>query len=362
GLFLAYSNGANDNFKGVATLFGSGTADYRTALWWATGTTFAGSLAAMLLAGGLLAAFSGKGLLPAEIVSDPVFPAAVGTAAGLTVVLATLLGYPVSTTHGLIGGMLGAGLMIAGDQLHWAVLGQKLMLPLILSPLLAVSLTVAAYPLLRKLREKTGITHETCLCIGNEVILRTPGLPVSNSASFMFPSLLVDDAATCRVGYSGSVAGLEAGSMLDRLHFLSAGAVCFARGLNDTPKIAALLLAGRSLDTNLVLMTVGVLMAAGGVFSAARVADTMSHRISDMNPGQGLTANVVTALLVIFASKSGMPVSTTHVSCSALFGIGASTGQAHWKTIGQIGLAWLITLPVGMAFGALVITLLTAGF
>ncbi len=60
-LCLAYANGANDNFKGVATLFGSGTSDYRRALTWATVTTFAGSLMAVFVAGKLLKSFSGKG-------------------------------------------------------------------------------------------------------------------------------------------------------------------------------------------------------------------------------------------------------------------------------------------------------------
>ena len=85
---------------------------------------------------------------------------------------------------------------------------------------------------------------------------------------------------------------------------------------------------------------------------AKRVAETMSHGITDLSPGQGLTANLVTAALVIGASRLGMPVSTTHVSCGALFGIGASSGRAHWRTIAQIGLAWLITLPVAAALGA----------
>ena len=68
--FLAYSNGANDNFKGVASLFGSGTTGYRRAIWWATATTFAGSIASMVLAQSLLTKFSGKGLVPDEIVGS----------------------------------------------------------------------------------------------------------------------------------------------------------------------------------------------------------------------------------------------------------------------------------------------------
>jgi len=84
----------------------------------------------------------------------------------------------------------------------------------------------------------------------------------------------------------------------------------------------------------------------GGLLSAQRVAETMSHRVTAMNPGQGLVANFVTAGLVIGASRLGVPVSTTHVSCGSLFGIGAVTGQAYWGAIGRIVAAWAVTLPI----------------
>jgi len=128
--------------------------------------------------------------------------------------------------------------------------------------------------------------------------------------------------------------------------------VSFARGVNDTPKIAALLLAGSLLPPTGAVVLVGVAILAGGLVYARRVAETMAHGITEMSPGQGLSANLVTAALVIGASRLGMPVSTTHVSCGALFGIGASSGRAHWKKIGQIGLAWIVTLPVAAALGA----------
>ena len=102
-LFLAYSNGANDNFKGVATLFGSGTTSYKAAITWATISTFAGSITSLFLAETLLKNFSGRGLVPNELAASPQFVMAVGLAAGLTVMLATLTGFPVSTTHGLVG-------------------------------------------------------------------------------------------------------------------------------------------------------------------------------------------------------------------------------------------------------------------
>src|ERR1700722_7028462 len=94
-LFLAYSNGANDNFKGVATLFGSGTCSYRQALVWATATTLGGSLLALYLASGLVESFRAKGLVPDDIVGLPFFILAVSLGAALTVLLATSIGLPV---------------------------------------------------------------------------------------------------------------------------------------------------------------------------------------------------------------------------------------------------------------------------
>src|SRR5688500_11118355 len=88
-LALTFANGANDNFKGVATLFGSGTTNYRRALIWATATTAAGSLTAVLVAGSLVDRFSGKGLVPDVLTADPAFLTAVGVGAAATVLLAT---------------------------------------------------------------------------------------------------------------------------------------------------------------------------------------------------------------------------------------------------------------------------------
>jgi PiT family inorganic phosphate transporter len=112
--FLAYSNGANDNFKGVASLYGSKTTSYHAALTWATVTTFAGSVCSIFFAQSLLKTFSGTGLLPDHLVGSEYFLLAVALGAGATVMLATVTGFPVSTTHGLTGAITGTGL--AGRQ------------------------------------------------------------------------------------------------------------------------------------------------------------------------------------------------------------------------------------------------------
>jgi PiT family inorganic phosphate transporter len=149
--------------------------------------------------------------------------------------------------------------------------------------------------------------------------------------------------------------GVSAQTLLDKLHYLSAGLVSFARGVNDTPKIVALMLlaapfTGQGLTA---FVGVGFVIALGGLFGARRVAETMSQKITKMNPGQGLTANLITSTLVLAASPLGLPLSTTHVSCGALFGIGAVTQQARWRTIAGIAAAWLITLPLAATLGAM---------
>lgn len=73
-----------------------------------------------------------------------------------------------------------------------------------------------------------------------------------------------------------------------------------------------------------------------------------------MNHEQGFTANLVTALLVLFASGLGFPVSTTHVACGALFGIGLLSKKAHWGMIGKIVTSWVITLPLAAILSALI--------
>ncbi|HCK71913.1 MAG TPA: inorganic phosphate transporter, partial [Planctomycetaceae bacterium] len=133
---LAFANGANDNFKGVATLAGSRTTTQKTALILATVATFLGSLTAIALASALANAFSGKGLVPAELAQTQSYGAAVALAAAATVLIASRLGMPISTTHSLVGALVGAGLM-ANTQINLEKLSSGFAIPLITSPLIA---------------------------------------------------------------------------------------------------------------------------------------------------------------------------------------------------------------------------------
>ena len=347
-LFVAYTNGANDNFKGVATLFGSGTSGYRGALSWGTLTTFAGSVTALLLSEKLVSRFSGKGLVPDILVGSPEFVGAVALGAALTVFLATVLAFPISTTHALTGALIGAGLVQARGDVQFSVLGSAFFLPLVVSPLAAMVLAGLFYPVAHWIRVRARIQRETCVCLNSEWV---PVAMAPDGSAAVAQSKL--EIATCQERYQGTIFSVTAHGVLDGAHYLSAGAVSFARGLNDTPKIVALLVAAQAMNLRGGMVLVGLAMGLGAVLQARKVAATMSHRITRMNHGQGFSANLVTAALIIAASRFGLPVSTTHVSCGSLFGIGAVTRQAQWKMIGTVLLAWVVTLPAAAILAAI---------
>jgi len=352
-LALAFANGANDNFKGVATLCGSGTLTYRRALAWATLTTLAGSLSATFLAGGLLERFSGKGLVADAVIADPRFLVAVAIGAAGAVLLATRFALPISTTHALTGGLVGAGMVVAGPQnLGYATLATGFVAPLLFSPLLSLVLAAGLYVGLRWVRRGLGVEEETCVCIGGvgQLAAVVPGADTVRLSSSLVVS--VDNVERCERHYDGAVFGVDAQTVLERLHVLTGGAVGFARGLNDTPKIAALLLASHAFGAQEGMVLVVLFIVGGGLLGGRRVARTMAYGITGMNQGQGFSANLVTAFLVALASPFGLPVSTTHVSCGALFGIGAASGEARWRMIGAILGAWATTLPVAAVLSA----------
>jgi PiT family inorganic phosphate transporter len=348
---LAFANGANDNFKGVATIYGSGAAGYRAALGWATVATLAGSLLALAIASRLVEAFSGKGLVADSLVGSPGFLGAVAVGAAAAVLLATRLGLPVSTTHALVGALVGAGLVAAGGQVHLAELGSSFLLPLALGPVLAMALTGATYPLAHRARRALAIERETCVCVGGEWRPIRPE-PGGTATALPVLTLATGTTASCAERYRGAVVGVSAEGAVRAVHLLSSGAVSFARGLNDTPKIVALLIGAGALGASASTGAVATAIAVGGLLGARRVAETMSHRVTALSPGQGLVSNLSAAALVVVASRYGLPVSTTHVTNGGLFAIGALAGTACWRTIGAILAAWLTTLPLAAALGA----------
>ena len=358
--FLAYSNGANDNFKGVATLFGSGTINYKKAISWATITTAAGSVAAIFLASSLVKNFSGKGLVPDELIQSPEFAVSIALGAAMTVLLATKIGMPISTTHSLVGALFGSGVVAVGMSFNFMKLGSTFLMPLVVSPFMAAAASFVAYLIFRKLRLAFGVTKESCVCISEEkkLSVSSPSLAITGTKTVFKSTVGRMNEGQCIETYKGHLIGINAQQFLDTAHYLSAGVVSFARGLNDTPKIVGLLLVVHALDIKYGMLAVAVAMAVGGLLNAKKVGVMMSKKITPMNTGQGFTANLITGLLVTTASVHGLPVSTTHVSVGSIFGIGTVTKQADVKVVGKILTSWLLTLPISALCSAFVYWLL----
>jgi PiT family inorganic phosphate transporter len=336
-LFLAFANGANDNFKGFATVWGSGTLNFRKALIIATIAAIAGSLVSVLLAHGLVKQFSGKGLVADEIVALPAFALAVGTGAAAAVLIATRVGLPISTTHALVGGLVGAGLASGLDAVNFGNLGSAFFLPLLASPFVSAFIGYLLYRFLPK-RD----VAKDCICVTQPpAVVGDKVLALAAST----PLIIIDTNEACAIHGVGTIKA-SISKTIDRAHIASAATICFARSVNDTPKLAGLMVVANAGNPTISLVAIAIAVAAGGLLLSRRVAETMSEKITPLTPVQGLTANLTTAALVLAASFKSLPVSTTHVSVGAITGVGASAKTLSMVTVRTILLSWVGTLPL----------------
>lgn len=298
---LAYANGANDVSKAIATLVGSGVTNYRLAIAWGTLCTVLGSLCSALIASALIGTFT-KGFIVKGVQQTEIFALAVVLGAILWVVLATRIAMPVSTTHTITGALVVVGAFAFGTgAVQWGTVGQKVLLPLVASPFLALALALLVYLILR--------------------------------------------ATLARMS----------GRVMNGLHWLSSGTASFARGLNDTPKILALGVAFFLISQHTakfeapywLFALVALGMGVGSYVGGRKVTETLAEKVTKMDHTEGFAANLTTAFLVTSASSLGLPVSTTHVSSGAIIGIGLreGTGRVNWRVVRDMALAWLVTLP-----------------
>jgi PiT family inorganic phosphate transporter len=215
-------------------------------------------------------------------------------------------------------------------------------LPLLFSPLLAMGLTVASFPVVSR-----WFQARSCVCLTEPAPMLASIGATAAAAPSPLPSFRVSHLADCERGDE-----LTRWNTEELVHWASAGLISFSRGLNDTPKIAALVLSAGLLAPMMNYALVATAMALGGLLGAARVARTMSQRVTRIQPVPGLSANLVSALLVGVASRWGLPVSTTHVTMGGIFGVGARQRRnTNWPLARQIVLAWVITLPLGFLGG-----------
>jgi inorganic phosphate transporter, PiT family len=350
-LGLAFANGANDVSKGIATLVGSGATRYRAAVTWGSLWTVAGGLTAAFLSQGLVATFSGKGLL-LKPPGGSAFLLSVACGAVGWLLFANATGLPVSTTHALTGALCGAGITAAGlSGVAWSGVARKVALPLALSPVISLVLMLILAPIALPVFRRA---HRFCVCVE-----RREPLPAAAGTALAspLPALGLVAASDCP---SETLARV---GLLDSLHWTSAGATSFFRGLNDTPKILALGLAatgGFGLSAFGFYALVAVAMGLGSVLGGFRVTETLARKVTRISHDDGLLANLTTSALVGAASLWAFPVSTTHVSSGAIIGIGAESKESRlqWKTVREILLAWVVTLPAAALVAALAFRLL----
>jgi len=308
---LAFTNGANDVGKSIATVVeSSGGRSTRRALVWGGVFTGLGSLIAVLVAEQLLSVFTSTLLTPTPS-DDFVLAVLLGTTAW--VLGATLMRLPVSLTHAIIGAILfETAYLFGASHLAWATIGLRVLLPLAGGPFAALFLT---YLLHRRKRNKSPPPPEA----------ETPG-------------------------HTGKVAGFG--------HWISAAATALARGINDAPKMVALgvilLPAGLQTKPWIPFLFVALAVFLGSIGWGRRVTRTLVGRLVPMARDRHVTAGVTTAALVSLGAILGAPLSTTHVASGATTGIGGGRKEHVRSTLKGFLLAWFVTLPAAglLAIGA----------
>ncbi len=299
-VFFDYINGFHDTANAIATSVATRALDPRAAIIMATAFNFIGAFA-----GTAVAKTIGAGLVDEGTTSTAVIAAALVGA--ITWNLITWwLGLPSSSSHALIGGLLGATLIAAGTG-AFKVQGivDKVLVPMISSPLIGFFIALALVVLLFW------------------IFARAPRRPMT--------------------------------TVFRRLQIVSAGFMAFSHGSNDAQKtmgiITLALFAGGIIPTVDVPVWVIVIAASaislGTAVGGWRIMHTMGHRVVKLEPVHGFAAETTAASIILVAAHFGMPVSTTHVVSAAIMGVGSARGVSgvRWGVARSILLAWVITIP-----------------
>jgi PiT family inorganic phosphate transporter len=303
-----YINGFHDTANAIATSVATRALDPRAAIAMATAFNFIGAFA-----GTAVAKTVGAGLVDESTTTSGVICAALVGAIAWNLIT-WYLGLPSSSSHALIGGLLGSTLVAAGAgafKLQGII--DKVIVPMISSPVIgffvALVLVVALFWLFRK----------------------APRRPMT--------------------------------TIFRRLQIVSAGFMAFSHGSNDAQKtmgiITLALFAGGILPTVDVPVWVIILaataMSLGTAIGGWRIMHTMGHRVVKLEPVHGFAAETTAATVLFTTAHFGMPVSTTHVISAAIMGVGTAHGVrgVRWRVARTIFVAWVITIPAAAFFAAL---------
>jgi PiT family inorganic phosphate transporter len=307
-LAFDFLNGLHDAANSIATIVSTRVLPARYAVIWAAFFNFI----AFAVFGQHVAQTVGKGIISPDIVSDAVIFGALGGAITWNVVT-WLGGIPSSSSHALIGGLLGAGMAKAGlSPVVWAGVW-KTVGGIVVSPGLGLALALLLVLIVTWL-----------------FVRATPAL---------------------------------ADGTFRKLQFVSAALFSLGHGGNDAQKtmgiITVLLYAHHQLSGAFhvpmwVVLSCQAAMAAGTLMGGWRIVHTMGSKITHLTPQQGFCAETAGAITLFFFTNLGVPVSTTHTITGAIVGVGAArrTSAVRWNIAGRIVWAWVVTMPAAAAIGA----------
>jgi PiT family inorganic phosphate transporter len=308
-----FSNGVHDAANAIATTVTTRALSMGKAVAMAAVLNFIGAIISTAVAH-----FIGKGLVDAHLVTLPIVGAALIGAIAWNL-LTWWLGLPSSSSHALIGGLVGAALFAFGPSSIHVEGITKTVVALITSPLLGFGV---AYLLMRGLLR---------------VVQDRPFTPTMRA--------------------------------FRRLQLVSAAFMAFSHGSNDAQKtmgivtlalISAHLLPSDAPVPLWVVLTSAAAMAAGTGLGGWRIIKTMGSKLVDLTPAHGFAAETAAAGVIMVATHFGIPISTTHVIASSILGVGA-TRRAHmvrWGTATNIVLAWVFTIPGAGLVGGLMALML----
>lgn len=386
GFFMAWGVGANDVANAMGTSVGSKALTIKQAIVIAMVFEFLGAY----LAGGSVTQTIRSGILQSDMISaeQMIFGMLASLlAAGSWLFIASMKGWPVSTTHSIIGAVIGFGAVgVSIDAVNWSGVA-PIVASWVISPTLAGFAAFLVFTSVQKLILDTDKPFENAkkyvpfymFAVGFFVTLMTVtkglqhvGLDLSVTQSLGL-AVLIGVLITCLGVFL--LKRVKADPEADRtFHFASvekvfailmiftACAMAFAHGSNDVANavgplaaIVGVLETGEISARSLVPGWVLLLGAAGIVIGLAtygyRVIATIGKHITELTPSRGFAAELATAITVVGASGIGLPISTTHTLVGAVLGVGIARGigALNLRVIGTIFSSWVITLPAGAA-------------
>jgi len=383
GLFMAWGIGANDVANAIGTSVGSKALTVKQAILVAVVFEFAGAF----LAGGEVTETIRKGLFDIDAIKDHADLLVFGMlgsllASGTWLLIASFRGWPVSTTHSLVGAVVGfAAVGISMEAVNWSEVG-NIAASWVTSPAVAGTISFILFRSMQVLifKKEDPLAQSRLIVpwyvmMAGFVISMVTLLKGLKHLGFnltfgqaAFYSLFVSIAVMI-IGYYvigrtiDSQAGKENG--IDRvfsvLMVFTACAMAFAHGSNDVANavgpVAAIygvvssggLVTSASSVPMWVLLIGAVGIVIGLVSFGHRVIATIGSGITQLTPSRGFAATLATAITVVVASATGLPVSSTQILVGAILGVGLAVGgeSLNYRKVGSIFVSWLVTLPAG---------------